>query len=377
MSETEKKSTHKVEIVPIVLEKHPNADSLSIVRIWAYQVVVKTADWANESMGAYIVPDSMVPDTPQYAFLRTCLACKADAPIHGSVSCKTCGGSGYLPLRDTDRRIRVRKFRGQTSQGMLVKAPAGSKIGDDVSEILGVTRYEPPEPGMGHGGTRTGPVNWRKPPACHVPVYDVENWYRYGREVFKEGEFVYITEKIHGSNARFVYSSSDDDFFIGSRRHWLREFTRVKRGWFGTLLEFIGILQPIIRHHKNIWFDAAKKYPDIERWCRDNPDIVLYGEVYGKQDLKYGIPDGDIGLAMFDTYVTRDGFSLFPDQALYGLPSAPCIDYGPYSEDFVRKHIDGKTLLNDAGHIREGIVIHSLDGRKLKAVSDAYLERAK
>lgn len=65
------KSTHRVEVVPVVLERRPGADSLSIVRVVAgYTVCVKTADWRGRALGAYVPPDSLV-DTgrPEFAFL--------------------------------------------------------------------------------------------------------------------------------------------------------------------------------------------------------------------------------------------------------------------------------------------------------------------
>ena len=42
---------------------HPNADILSIVKVFGYTCVVRTQDWKDRSVGAYIPPDSAVPDT--------------------------------------------------------------------------------------------------------------------------------------------------------------------------------------------------------------------------------------------------------------------------------------------------------------------------
>lgn len=49
------------------------------------------------------------------------------------------------------------------------------------------------------------------------PVYDVEAYKNYTR-VFQEGEFVVVTEKIHGSNARFLFL--DGTMYVGSRNQW-------------------------------------------------------------------------------------------------------------------------------------------------------------
>ena len=45
------KSTHRVEVVPVLLTPHPNADSLSVVQVFGYSVCVKTADWLLRRWG--------------------------------------------------------------------------------------------------------------------------------------------------------------------------------------------------------------------------------------------------------------------------------------------------------------------------------------
>ena len=62
--------THKVEVVPVVMEKHPNADKLSVVRVYNFTCVVNTADWEGVTQAAYVQPDSVMPDKPEYRFLK-------------------------------------------------------------------------------------------------------------------------------------------------------------------------------------------------------------------------------------------------------------------------------------------------------------------
>jgi len=52
-------STHVVEVVKIKKENHPNADSLSIVKVRGWQCVVRTDDWEDGQLAAYIPPDSL------------------------------------------------------------------------------------------------------------------------------------------------------------------------------------------------------------------------------------------------------------------------------------------------------------------------------
>lgn len=155
---------NKVFVVPIKLEKHPDADSLSLVEIDGYVVVVRTEDWINEDRGAYIPPDNVVDVTrPEFKWL--------DSGIVGR----------------TQERIKARRFRGIMSQGLLVPIPVEDpdimfhiqpikykfNVGDDVTEYFGVTRYQSPEDLKLEGGDQaSGPA--------HPGIkYDVESWFKY------------------------------------------------------------------------------------------------------------------------------------------------------------------------------------------------------
>lgn len=165
-------STHACPVVPVVLEKHNNADSLSIVKIKGFTYVARTEDWITQPLGVWIEPDMVVPaDRPEFAFLE-----KSHRLIENS------GVKGY--------RIKVKRLRGIMSMGLMIPAPEGSKEGDDFMSHFGIVRYEPPIP-LSTFGEAT-----KSPPGTHY-CYDVENAYNFSH-LFVEGEEVVITEKIHG-----------------------------------------------------------------------------------------------------------------------------------------------------------------------------------
>jgi tRNA-binding EMAP/Myf-like protein len=115
-----KKSTHKAAVVEVRLEPHPNADSLSVVKVWGYEVCVKSSDWVGIEKAVYIMPDSVVDvKRPEFTFLAQ------DANSEGKA------------------RVKARRFRGSLSFGLLVPAPADASIGDDLASFFGVERYEP------------------------------------------------------------------------------------------------------------------------------------------------------------------------------------------------------------------------------------------
>src|SRR3990172_3820195 len=105
------KSTHRVDVIQVKMRPHENSDFLSLIEVYNYTVCVRTADWKDGDLAAYIPPDSVVDtNRPEFAFLKT---------------------------KDRQfERIRVKKLRGVISMGLLVPAPPNSKEGDDVAELL-------------------------------------------------------------------------------------------------------------------------------------------------------------------------------------------------------------------------------------------------
>lgn len=333
-------STHKCEVVPVVLKQHPNADSLSIVEVFGYQVCVKTESWQGIALGAYVVPDSLVDvSRPEFAFLSEMSDNKGKTHV----------------------RIRAKKLRGVVSYGMLIPAPVDTKEGDDVSALLGVERYNPviPTDRTGYVSTKATPV---PPPDIGYtpPTYDIDAFQRYAKEVFKVGELVYVSEKIDGANARFVFDG--ERMHIGSRNRWL---------------EPVG---------ESLWHRALERRPEIEQLCRAHPNCVLWGEVAGwVQDLRYNMTRGEVDFVAFDIMTGgrwMDVIDMTEACERFGVPLAPCLGVIPYNFDKLMEMSDGPSVYANGAHYREGVVVKSMIERgdnktgraQLKIVSISYFE---
>jgi RNA ligase (TIGR02306 family) len=316
-------STHRVEVLRLgAIEKHPKADSLGLARVSGFTCCVRLGEFKEGDLVAYIEPDMLVDSSrPGFEFLK---------------------GS---------ERIRVRRLRGIISQGLIVRAPEGAEPGEDVMTRLGVKRYEPPLQCAG-GESEAPPLGrW-------VPSYDVENWRRHG-DLFREGEAVLVTEKIHGANARFCWH--DGRLYCGSRNEWKSPDT------------------------SNPWWLAARQNPWIEDFCRANPLVTLFGEVFGRvQDLHYGLAPGEFGIRLFDALVGNEWLSWSDLPCRF--PSlierwVPILFEGAYSRALMEELAEGRSTIPGAAHIREGVVVQptrerreeSVGRLKLKIVSNAYL----
>ncbi|MBW1739169.1 MAG: hypothetical protein JRJ69_16970 [Deltaproteobacteria bacterium] len=330
-------STHRCEVVPIILEPHPNATNLSIVKVFdKYTVCVRTEDFANDNKGIYFPPDSVLPP-------------------------------GFLK----DGRVTVRRFRGVMSQGLLMplsafpSIPPEAPIGKDFAKVLGVTHYEPPP--------LVGKPTAGEPPPLTGPTYDIENWHKYASS-FQDGEEVEISEKIHGTNFRVTWQEAKDGtpkLFVASRHRWIK---------------------PPEDNKKDAYHQALEANPWVKELAQRYPTRIFYGEVFGMvQTLHYGAtPDNPYKIVLFDIYDPLDMRFLNLDErnSILGLDlqrRPPVLYFGPYSTPTVQKYIDGKTKIEGADHLREGVVIRpvaersnlKLDRVILKAVSPQYLEAQK
>lgn len=325
-------STHKVEVVRLgPIEKHPNADTLGVVQIWGYTAIIRLGEYAEDDLVAYIEPDYVVPDTETFAFLR-------------------------------DKRIRAKRLRGIWSQGLVIRAPDGASEGDDVMEALGIVRYEPPVKFNRFGGIKGENLDAEKPheSLASIPKYDLENFRRY-HTTFTEGELVHITEKLHGTNARYAWR--DGRMWAGSRSFW-RKPTDTPTDW---------------------WWCAIDQNPWIVDWCRAHEDVVLFGEVFGSvQDLTYGAKPGEFRFLAFDVF-SGGRFIGAEDFRLAIAPKfrVPLVHNGPIPDRGCLEELS--RMDSTFGGISEGIVIKPHQERfdrtvgrvALKLVSDRYLERAK
>jgi len=328
------KSTAQVLVYEMPeLKPHDNATSLSLVEVGGYQVVVRTENWKDSKLCAYIPPDNTVDTTrPEFKFLDKYGTQKRE-------------------------RIRACKLQGKVSFGLLVPAPADSKVGDDVTELLGVEHYEPQI--RGEGLTRGDNEEDIHPVYGNFYKYDVEALRRY-KNAFKERELVNLREKIHGANSRYVFH--DNKMYVGSRTFWKKY------------------------DEKSGWWIAFANTPSIQQFCMANPGYCLYGEIYGQvQDLKYGVGPERVRFAAFDIVDTSGRYlnvTEFEDKCKeFGVPVAPLIaNYFPFNFEQIEKMAECDSLLCP-GQLMEGIVVKSMEegwdqdcGRKiLKIVSSRYL----
>ena len=343
-----------VEVVKIEkLTKHENADTLQIAQINGWFSIVKEGEFKEGDLAVYIPIDSVIPDS---------MLEKYD-----------------LAYLKNGARVKTVKLRGLISQGLLLPADPGWKIGQDVAQILGIKKWEPAVPFY-----QSGQKNRKRNPNPNFKVYtdiqDIKNHIN----VFKEGEPVYISEKIHGTNFRAgsvpigskglvgwlkgVFIGTHE-FVVGS--HNVQFEGNTIGNWIKKRKTFYG---------ENVYAKIAKRYKLKEILSHG---LILYGEIYGLgiQSLEYGMPGIDV--AFFDMtvdgkYVSYEVLREFCNK--HKLPMVPKLYVGEFSQRELDYCTNGNSMIWP-NHIREGCVVKPLEesnhpqiGRKvLKSISDEYL----
>ena len=111
------------------IEPIEGADRIELAHVLGWQCVVNKDQFQPTDTAVYFEIDSFLPIRPEFEFMRNSSYKKTDIM-----------GEGF--------RLRTMKFRGQISQGLLLpvsqfpEIPQDAEIGTDVTEILGVRKWE-------------------------------------------------------------------------------------------------------------------------------------------------------------------------------------------------------------------------------------------
>lgn len=161
---------------------HGNADALECAEVRNCQVIVPKGKHKEGELIIFIWPDSILPDKPWAEFYKA-----------------------------KSSRVRAIKLRGIFSFGIIetfekLGYDGEIEVGKEISEDLGITKYEPPPPKdlQAKGCLPFG-----------IPKTDEENHYKF--DSLPYGELCTVTRKRDGSSASYYYNISNESFGVMSR----------------------------------------------------------------------------------------------------------------------------------------------------------------
>lgn len=319
------------------------ADKIEIATVSGWNVVVaKDVEHKVGNSVVYCEIDSFLPIKEEFEFLRK---------------------SSYKKMGDQEGfRLKTIRLRGQVSQGLILpisvvpiaQFATGHDLpeGLDVTEMLGIVKYEAPIPAELSGKVKGGfPSFLRKTDEERVQNL-VKEYEEY--KLTSEHQF-YMTEKLDGSSATFYMN--DGEFGVCSRNL--------------ELLETEG----------NTFWKVAREL-DLENKMKTlNMNISFQGELIGESIQKNPYKIKGQTVHFFNAFnidtQTRLGindFLILLDEL--GLTSVPVLDVAmllPNTVTGMLELAEGKSRLNNKTE-REGVVVRSMDGTiSFKAISNRFL----
>ncbi|MEQ8673932.1 MAG: RNA ligase (ATP) [Aggregatilineales bacterium] len=346
------------------IQEHTNADRLEMATLTGkdYEFVVGKGQFQMGDKVVYFPIDSLLPEWITDALNLT----------------------GKLSGTDKNR-VKTIKLRGNISQGIVastesftgrVPTMADAQIGADVTEMLGVEKYDPPPINILHGTLLPLPP--------FVSKYDIEsaqNYVELTQSLMDQP--VYITEKLEGSHWSIAWradAEADEDAVMVSQRNYRIESIDGK---------------------EHVWHKIAHEgnYPDklheiVAYWqakTGENPQtITLRGEALGPgvQHNYYKLDDHSVHL--FEAEI--NGVPLAAQDFLqlaeaHQLPTVPLLSIDVTLRDWLngatlKQASDGRSKIADKA--REGIVIKPLTEQRdaklgrlvLKQRSPDYLAKS-
>lgn len=190
------------------VEPISGADAIERVRVLGWWVVAKKGEHRPGDRVVYAEIDSLLPERPEFEFLRASSFRPARAdPASGVVE----QPAGF--------RIKTVRLRGQVSQGIcfpLGILPEGAPVeeGADVTDLLGVAKWEPPPPAEFRGQARGAPFPDFLPRTDEARVQILEPALARHR-----GRTFHVTEKLDGTS--FTAFVREGEFGLCGRNVWL------------------------------------------------------------------------------------------------------------------------------------------------------------
>lgn len=326
------------------IEPIEGADRIELAHVLGWTVVVKKGEFKVGDLGVYFEIDSFLPMKKEFEFLQ-----------NSSYRNSNILGEGY--------RLRTQRLRGVLSQGLLLPMdilPGKADLGDDVSEMLGVRKWEIEERAT-TGGTIIGNLPYDVPHTDEVRVQAEP-------ELINEFSDYYITTKMDGSSHSL--SVDDNGFHVTGHNYEYRD------GSFYTLAMKRGykeVMESYVEEHglKTLTLQGEFCAPGIQgnRLRLNQPEWYVFTvRVNGKR----------LGMESTTDVLNELGMLMVPIEEV--------------GENFPEKYPTVEAVLKRAegeypnGGLKEGIVIRPLEPKwcdlinaelSMKAVNNKYLLKEK
>jgi len=363
----------------------PGADAIECAMIDGWEVVVKKGEFIVGQKCVYFEIDSFLPVREDYEFLRK-----------SSFKSTKHLGDGF--------RLRTIKLRGQISQGLALPCDESESFGADLTERLGVKKWELPDAGGGLV-VRSGSKARASFPRFlrRTDQERIQNCFGAIKSMPPDTWFE-ATLKLDGSSMTVWHKDGQSgvcsrnlNLIERERAPWL-ECVRRAGEFFGfgaaTLDRFEDRLdaikcrlfggRPGLAKQQSVFWDVARNRGLIDFVQRVGQNVALQGELMGPgvQGNREGLPDHrfylfDIWDIDAGRYLSPNERSIFlgvhdPDGTIESVPFLGMVALHSFRSvgDFLAM-ADRRSLNHP---VAEGVVFKGNNGQtSFKAINNAYL----
>jgi len=354
------------------IKEIPGADNIEQVLVGGWSCITKKGEYKPDDLVIIATTDAVIPKEISDAISVT----------------------NYLR---SGQRVRTIKLKGVYSECLIIPSYIysfyhmiiydlkGLKAGQDLMDTLKIYKYEPPVKQVTLASGRK--IKYKANPNFQV-YYKFPNINNVP-DIFKEGDLVEITRKIHGTNARYGIV----------RKTKISIWDRIKK-LFGNKwaeYEFVYGSHNVEKgsdsqgfYDTDVWREIADRYNIKEKlwnfvkWYENTSligsGVILYGEIYGpgiQKNYDYGLKE--IEFAGFDITIGGDYCSPGVAEAVITnyieLPYVPVLAFTEWSQS-VQDNFTFNNFIEGTKIPHEGIVIKDKTGDRhklAKVINPDYL----
>ena len=212
------------------------ADKIELAVVDGWKCVIKKGDFAVGDSVIYCEIDSFLPIRDEFEFLRK---------------------SSFKKMGDDEGfRLRTIKLRGQISQGLLVEPAVLNRefeLGEDVTEELGIVKYEPPIPAC-LGGTVLGGFPSSVSKTDEERIQNLASEYESYR-----GKQFFVSEKLDGTS----FTAFFDEEFGVCGRNW--QYAQDEKNSYWQAVVALGLKEKMEKLRRRLAIQGELMGPGIQK----------------------------------------------------------------------------------------------------------------
>lgn len=334
-------------------------DKIVLATVLGWQVIVTKEDFKVGTKCIYVEIDSVLPEKPEFEFLR-----------------------------NKNFRIKTMKMAGTISEGIcfpMSLIPNGEKykVGDDVTDIIGVTQYEPEmdnDREVKVADTKKYPkflmrFRWFRNIVCKnkrqnkgfpnfISKTDENRVQEIPRVLESKDKYV-LTEKVDGQSGTFVlvkhkgrFGKCKYEYIVCSRNLRLWEKGNQSYWFVSDKYNIENVLKNIIGDNEWVAIQGECIAPNVQgnKYNVTEPDLYVFNLIY---------PNGRVGSLEAKDVMEKNGMKF-----------VPIVSESAELPDTVEEMLNlahGNSALNPKS-LREGLVCRTIDGKhSFKAVDPLFL----